>query len=92
VNADEKQHFNGDADSRHGREKSPPLNSAGTTRPAANTSSATPSASQAPCGMALSDGTVCSELENFHAAPITVCAARSACMIHNTIFTENSLH
>jgi hypothetical protein len=52
------------------------LFNAGRIKATLQSSSKTLIASQTPWGIACKEGTVCSELENFHTAPIVVCRAR----------------
>jgi hypothetical protein len=71
-----EQHFRGYADCRNRGQNGQGLVHAGRTRARLQSSSRTLIASQAPWGIALSEGTVCSELESFHTAPAAVCKAR----------------
>src|SRR5437868_4817032 len=62
------------------------LLNAGRTSPTQQSSSTTLRASQTPWGIACSDGTDRSELENFHTAPTRVCTVRRTCRAQKRMF------
>src|SRR4051812_37001248 len=62
------------------------LLNAGRIRATLHSNSRKLSASHASCGIAFKEDTACSELENFHTAPMAVCRARTIWRTHKRMF------
>ena len=69
------EHFQRHRGGRDGGQERQGLLRAGRIKPTTQRSSMTLMASHTPWGIELSEGTACSELENFHTAPMAVCRA-----------------